>query len=424
MNASSKFGSVPTWPLDELTRSERKALIIRADTVRGILKDRDPSGREFSRVGQIGSRRLASRFDPLASTAEHVGALLLGLDWADAKWLYGAGIPSELVSKIGELADDWLSEPTWDDRLLDSWAAQLQAVLRNTPTPTADELKKGLHELIAWVEAIAIVTRRPWLVVSWVRFPGEDGHLAVHDGAFGAALHFDHDDGPTLGGQSIETTRLDWQVLRDLGNAATQEDQSSIDWVKLWGSPTPEPMITDRNSVLLALRASLSGANLEANDGYLWKARPAALVDDADYSAYAFDEIFPTAVAAIERYSDVVAAEYHNAEELGGVAYWHEPMWVVHRGNLPVLLFDEAGQVHLPSSDWLAQAQGRAVLAAPGEATTDWPAMTFDVAQLLHRAERWADSWQSTPSAVLGDLLRAGGGSVCDYLMGEDGIQA
>lgn len=409
------------WDLEALTPEQRRELAIRADTVRGLMRDRDPGpGQQgLARRGGIGSRTLAARFSPTEETESHIAALLLGLDEIDAKWLYCAGIPTDLFLQIAPLASQWLAHDRSDPDWLNEWAATLEARF-GTAQPTAEEVDANWAEVSAWGHAIEIVTRRPWLMISWVQFPGEAGHLTVHDGAFGASLHFDNPDGPTLGGPGVEAAQLDWDDLSTLEDASTTSDASYVDWVSLWGAPTPSPAQTDRSAVFTALRSSLIGANLESNDGYLWVARPAAFATTDPYSAYDLVDVFPTAQPVVELYADMLAGEYRNSAQTGEPAYWHEPLWVVHRAGLPVLLFDEAGQVHMPSSQWLERARGLAQLGSPsGGPVESCPPASFDIRRLLARAEEWQGSWMAPPTAVLGDLLRAGAGCVRAYLTSD-----
>lgn len=418
MDINDEYGTTTTWPISSLTPEQRHELIIRADAVRGLMMDRDPGPSQRDvRVGRIGSRELALRFDASAQTAQHVAALLLGLGWADSKWLFGAGIPTELVVRIDPFAAEWLSDDG-TARSIDRWVALLESSFAEEVQPSNDEVDADRTEWMVWDRALEIIARRPWLIISWMRFPDEGGgHLAVHDGAFGAALHFDHPEGPTLGGQSVAVTPLDWSDLDTLTDASTDGDDSFVDWVGMWGAPTPEPVQTDRSAVFTALRRSLSGANLEANDGQIWRARPAELASNEGYSAYDLMQAFPTAQPAIELYADMMVGEFEGAEHLGGIAYWHEPLWVVHRANLPVLLFDEAGQVHMPSSEWLERAQGLAALGTPtGDEVGRWSPTSFEVTQLLAAADHWQGSWMAPASSVVGDLLRSGAGYVRAYL--------
>ena len=371
------------------------------------------------RVGLIGSKELAERFDPVEETAQHVAALLLGVGEADANWLVAAGIPMGLVTKLEASAGDWLiseRSPT----ALDHWTARLMSSFSPPLQPSGDEYDAQSLELQGWRAALEILGRRPWLVISWVTPPETNsGHLVLHDGAFGAALHFDDPDGPTLGGPSFEAMAIDWDDIPTHDEVASTEevDEYSVDWVDCWGRPTPEPEQSDRLAVFTALRSSLTGADIAANDGYIWRARPAELAPHGGASAKALTHVFPTVRGAIDEYADMLSGESASAKRLGGVQYWHEPLWVVHRGDLPVLLFDEAGDVHMPSSAWLARAQDRAVL---GSATRDdiepWPASSFNVRRLIAAAEPWQSRWMAPSQAVVGDLLRAGAGYVLSYL--------
>ncbi|MEJ6554638.1 hypothetical protein PQI51_06350 [Microbacterium esteraromaticum] len=417
MDVNEVFGGTAVWPIDDFTPAQRRELIIRADTVRGIFMDRDPGrvGLVERRLAMIGSRELAARFDPIQQTAQHVGALLLGVNASDAKWLYGAGIPTELVMRIDSLAEEWLARKEWTAEL---WVERMEATFTSRPEPSDEQLAVFLEEVATWNHVLDTLANRPWLMVSWVDFAGEgSGHLAVHDGAFGVALHFDDSAGSTLGGTSVEAQSLDWEDLSALTATSTDADDSWVDWIGYWGMPTPEPVETVRFAVLSTLRASLTGADQGANDGYGWRARPAALGSDTGFSAYDLVDVFPTARAAVERYANMLATEFRNAEQLAGTAYWHEPLWVAHRAELPVLLFDEAGEVHLPSSSWLQQAHGLPALTTPTGATPEtWNPSSFDIVRLLTRAQRWEQSWMAPSSAVVGDLLRAGAGFVHEYL--------
>lgn len=409
------------WNLEVLTTEQRRELAIRADTVHRLMRDRDPGpGQQgLARRCGIGSRTLAKRFSPTEATESHIAALLLGLDVSDAKWLYCAGIPTELFLQIAPLADQWLAHDRSDPDWLNEWVATLEARF-GAAQPTAAEVDANWAEVSAWGHAIEVVTRRPWLMISWVQFPGEAGHLTVHDGAFGASLHFDNPDGPTLGGAGVQAAQLDWEDLSTLEDASTTADTSFVDWVSLWGAPTPAPAQTDRTAVISAMRSSLIGANLESNDGHLWVARPASFATTDPYSAYDLVDVFPTAQPIVELYADMLTGEYRNSEQTGEPTYWHEPLWVVHRAGLPVLLFDEAGQVHMPSSQWLQRARGLAQLDSPsGGSVESWPAASFDVRVLLSHAEAWQGSWMAPPTAVLGDLLRAGAGYVRAYLTSD-----
>ncbi|MEV7631192.1 hypothetical protein AB0N64_02160 [Microbacterium sp. NPDC089318] len=417
MDVNEAFGGTAAWPIHDFTPAHRRELIIRADTVRGIFMDRDPGRVDLAerRLGMIGSRELAARFDPIQHTAQHVGALLLGVNASDAKWLYGAGIPTELVLQIESLAEEWLAR---NEETVEPWVERLEAVFTSRPEPSDEQLAAYFTEMATWNHVLDILAHRPWLMVSWVDFAGEGpGHLAIHDGAFGVALHFDDPGGPTLGGTAVKAESLDWEDLSTLTATDTDADDSWVDWIRHWGMPTPEPVETVRFAVLSTLRASLTGADQGANDGYVWRARPAALGSDKGFSAYDLVDIFPTARAAVERYANTLATEFHNAEQLAHATYWHEPLWVVHRAQLPVLLFDEAGEVHLPSSSWLQQADDLPQLTTPTGATVEtWNPSSFDIVRLLTRAQRWEQSWMAPSPAVVGDLLRAGAGFVHEYL--------
>lgn len=399
---------------------ERQEMLIRADTVRGIFGAVDPYPRPDlnleHRHGRVGSADLAMTFDPVTETSRRIAALLLGVRSDDLKWLACAGIPITSLWETTAHAEEWISRDGWRTEGLGYWADLLRNLIPLDSDLDESEHDANAFECFSWREALKILEIRPWLLISWVRFPterrphfpGQGGHLVVHDGTFGAALHLDDPAGPTLGGHKIAPTSLDWEDLADAGSA---------DWDGLWGVGSPKPVQTERSATLAVMREALTGADLGSADGHLWSARPAELIPAGGTSADDLTEIFPTAWRSIDRYRTMISGEFHAAENAGGTAYWHEPLWVVRRGTLPVLLFDEAGQVHLPSSDWLALAEGLPTLGTPsGDPVDSWPAQSFEIGELLRVGEAWSGQWMASAEAVVGDLLRAGAGYVRAYL--------
>lgn len=95
----------------------------------------------------------------------------------------------------------------------------------------------------AWRVASEIVSVRPWLDISWVS--DVEGHLVVHDGPLGAALHFDTDDGATWEPRSALVRELDWE---DIAEAGSTRLLGGTDWRECWGAPAAEPQMTGKTA--------------------------------------------------------------------------------------------------------------------------------------------------------------------------------
>lgn len=79
-----------------------------------------------------------------------------------------------------------------------------------------------------WRIASRTVLDRPWLLATWSDNTPNIPHVVVHDGTYGAALHFDHEDGPYWAGGF--TRRLTWADL-----SSDEPDE----WETGWGNRDP-----------------------------------------------------------------------------------------------------------------------------------------------------------------------------------------
>lgn len=210
---------------------------------------------------------------------------------------------------------------------------------------------KGLlspeDEKLAWIAATKIVAHRPWLRISWYADGPGTGHFAVHDGAFGAVLHFDDPHELTFGGVHNKEVQI---AATDLESF----DDSDIDWKEHWGPALDQPSLEGPAGVYDAIRWTLTG-NVSGEDdlglrGSEWRVRPANLVSKEWPSAYELEEVFPSAGESINGYAEMIVSEGQNAKHSEGATYWHEPLWVVFRNGRPWVLFDECGELHMPSN--------------------------------------------------------------------------
>ena len=66
------------------------------------------------------------------------------------------------------------------------------------------------------------------------------GHLVVHDGAYGAALHFDDEAGPTWEPKTGPEEELEWADVEEMD---APDQVAPVDWVTAWGqgAPVTEP---------------------------------------------------------------------------------------------------------------------------------------------------------------------------------------
>lgn len=186
-----------------------------------------------------------------------------------------------------------------------------------------------------WRVASGITHDRPWLLASWSDNTPNIPHLVVHDGAHGAALHFDHEDGPYWSGGF--TRRMTW--------ADVASDDEPEEWAMGWGERGPTRRVKGK-AAAYTLLSSLSARWVVSRVS--WVVRPAPILADSPDSVFALAELFPTAAESVHEYLEVIERNFQQGEETGVPAYWHEPIWVVRRNGQPRLLVDEAGVAHLP----------------------------------------------------------------------------
>jgi len=193
----------------------------------------------------------------------------------------------------------------------------------------------------AWLVASRIVASRPWLDVSWLEGYDYPGHLVVHDGSEGPALHFDSDEGPTWEPRLAPDVELDWDDVEDID---ALDRLAPIDWAALWGASAPHAEVTGKAAIYTLIAYVL---NAHGNDGQ-WSVRPAKLVHYTDESAAAPD----SALSLIDDFTSLKSAVEFYVGQIGSPSWgdgtaWHEPLWLVARDDEPRLVLDEAGQVHL-----------------------------------------------------------------------------
>ena len=104
----------------------------------------------------------------------------------------------------------------------------------------------------AWHLASRIVASRPWLEISGVGQYDVPSHLVVHDGPYGAALHFADDEGPTWEPRSAPEQDLHWEDVEDVDAV---NPTGAVDWVERWGPPAPSTKLTLQSCHLHADRA-------------------------------------------------------------------------------------------------------------------------------------------------------------------------
>ncbi|MHA6510700.1 NAD-dependent deacylase [Tessaracoccus sp. Y1736] len=190
----------------------------------------------------------------------------------------------------------------------------------------------------AWHVASHIVGSRPWLDISWVD-PGDGGHLVVHDGPHGAALHFDDDQGPTWEPRSAPIREIDWDDVTESGSARLL---GVTDWLECWGAPAEREQLTEKAAIYELI------AHLQDDTENSWSARPAKLLletdDDADatFSAFSLTKDFPSLATTVGWYVDQISGI-----SWGEGSVWHEPLWLISRDGVPRVVLDEAGRVHL-----------------------------------------------------------------------------
>jgi len=226
----------------------------------------------------------------------------------------------------------------------------------------------------AWQLAGRIVASRPWLDVSWVGDGGVPCHLVVHDGPFGAALHFDEDEGPTWEPRSLPDVSLGWEDVEDL-NALGQG--AVVDWVECWGTPTQAPELTAKAATYTLIAHLLDDDSIDGR----WAARPARLVHYTDESAEAPDSafslvtVFSSLAPTVQWYVSQISSP-----SWGEGTVWHEPLWLLTRDDQPRLLLDEAGRVHMDADSLSETLDVMAVSADLGGVDDPW---SFDLLDAL-----------------------------------------
>ena len=205
-----------------------------------------------------------------------------------------------------------------------------------------------------WRIASRTVLDRPWLLATWSDNTPNIPHVVVHDGTYGAALHFDHEDGPYWAGGF--TRRLTWADL-----SSDEPDE----WETGWGNRDPSRKRKNRAATYALISALVARWVISKA---LWVARPAPMIGESPDSVFALTEQFPTASESVDHYLEVMERELEESEANGVDAYWHEPFWLVRRDGEPRLLIDEAGEVHLPVT---VDHQGTSIRARAGMNLTD-----------------------------------------------------
>ena len=215
----------------------------------------------------------------------------------------------------------------------------------------------------SWQVASRIVASRPELSVSWADWYDGPDHLVVHDGAFGSALHFDRDDGPTWESGTAPDRDLRWRDVQDID---APNAFAPINWTAHWGQPVNDAGLTAKPAIY-----TLIGHILQTRaDERRWTATPAKLVHPTDASADAPDSAFslcsefPTLESTVNWYTSLINAHYRRASGAGRLAVWHEPLWLLAMNGEPRLVLDEAGHVHMTSS---SLAEALAMLAAAAD---------------------------------------------------------
>jgi ADP-ribosylglycohydrolase len=245
----------------------------------------------------------------------------------------------------------------------------------------------------AWHVASKIVASRPWLDVTWADWYADAGHLVVHDGAYGPALHFDRYDGPTLESRSSPERELEWADVED---TTSSNEIALVDWVGLWGLSVGSPELTAKALTYELVAHLLDG---DGNAGE-WSARPAKLIHNSDVDADAPDSAF----TLTGRFASLASTVEWYVKQLGSPSWgpgtiWHEPLWLVSRDDEPRLVLDEAGHVHLTTS---SLSEVLSVVVATAELGGIDDPYGFDLPEALQQL--------NGSSADLAELLRCGPG--------------
>ena len=253
----------------------------------------------------------------------------------------------------------------------------------------------------AWRVASEIVERRPWLDISWIG-SSDAGHLAVHDGAFGAALHFDDDEGPTWEPRSAPVRELEWEDATEIGSVLALGE---TDWLHCWGAPAPQDQMTSK-AAIYALIAQLVNHDSGDVDGHdLWTALPAKLLHDSDegadspLSALSLADDFPSLAERVDWYVDQISGPSWGVGKV-----WHEPLWVVNRDGSPRVVVDEAGGVHLTFGSLLEAVELLSVAADLGGIEDPH---SFEILDALPRADGGLPELARRIRRSPGEVLRA-----------------
>lgn len=232
----------------------------------------------------------------------------------------------------------------------------------------------------AWRTASRIVAARPQLSLTWADYYEEADHLVVHDGAWGAALHFDSEAGPFWESRDDTEVQLSWNDLDEIDNPSPF---ASVDWVGAWGKPVHTDSLTAK-AAIYALIAKL----LELNDDTeRWVARPAELLTEEftaePGSAYSLCSTFPSLTTTVEWYASQVVLLLRRASVTGKQGHWHEPLWLITRDGEPWLVLDESGRVHLNTSSCRAIGNATRLLVASIEHDVRWGGLSFGLVERL-----------------------------------------
>lgn len=269
--------------------------------------------------------------------------------------------------------------------------------------------REGLdHDLMVevWRIASGIVASRPWLLATWSDASPNAPHIVVHDGPLGAALHFDSAEGPYW--SSGFSRRLTW------AEAAGRPEPE--EWEAGWGEVDTVGLPSGRVAAYGLIRELVGRWLIDTPH---WEARPAPMMVLDAGSVRSLEPSFPTASRAIERYFEVLLADFEHGAATGTDAYWHEPFWVVRREGEPAVLIDEAGVAHLPLTDDLS---GIARPTGPGVTLADVIAHMATVAD--HAAVGYAFQIADSATRVggfdrLAELCSAGPAAVISVLEGS-----
>lgn len=187
-----------------------------------------------------------------------------------------------------------------------------------------------LH-LVAWICGARQVRLRPWLTLSWISHGSHPPHVALHDGPTGPALHFDSTDGPTF----VSTEG----ILQPAWHEVLGSDN---EWSTVWGPIDDSSGLSPKSAAYHALATILR----QRDDLRIAPARFISEQDDP-LSVSLIEGRFPSAQAAMIDYLGILEAQFNEGVATNQPEYWHEPMWVVLRGDDPLALVDEAGYMHL-----------------------------------------------------------------------------